>query len=1426
MFKFKMSLLLKNVKFRVAVAVLVVAAVVAGIVFMPKNKAALPTNPVNVKANPTGVTVGGNSIYAIEKDGDAQGYNNLFCVQEGAYISYHTFSNPIDITRANGYFSNYNSAVWLINNMYISNTAGGDQAKSILAMNLANLVTSDSVKAEVKKLGFDGSNVTPDKIYNLRNKVIGNSFKVNALETIEQIALWKYTNNAETLASSAYRNNPNTFFTGANLTDDEQRTLKYTYYALTVLADKNSGTPATKNVSNPVKLNTSSAKFDENTFKVGPYYLESNGIRLTSFKFGDAGFSLNETITNNDGTTATAGLELLEKNADGSFYINLNSYKNANKLTITIGNLLSGINTEAYIVDGGSQQNIMNIDKSVSVGSLTDTKEIKVTAPEGKYSITLKKVKADGTTVITSSEATFKVNGTDVLTSKGILSVSNARKIENTNQVDTFEISETKAPEGFKKFEGTMKLNVKFKEVNKKFIIDRDNTTTEGFANGAKVEISQDNANITITVPNEELPKPGKYSVELYKVDEKGAIVTTPAKFEINGKEAKTESGRIIVASNVEVNDDTTVGKYTIKETEAPENYKLFDGTISLNVKMTKSDNTYILKENGITFNVDKENKGVTYKLDGSTIKIYVQNIHKIFDLSLRKFITEIDGVKVVPSREPIITVQSIINLQATGTASYYHVKDSLGVKLGSEVTYTIRVYNEGEILGYAKQITDYLPEGLSFLRIADESKNLYTTTSEVGSKVVVLNYTGNTVIKSLRDFYTQIINVNKDVKLNVTNNYYQEVKIICKVEKTDVTYITSRSEITNYGYTETNEQGVKVWKEAKEIGNVDIDSVQGTIANELNLDTWYEKAEERTYVDNNGKTVVDKNYYPGVQDDDDFETVELLTGKYNIVIRKVDAADGKTTLPGAYFSVKGSNLEKETEVGPTGNNGEVSVVKGVQIASDKQADEYTIKETKAPKGYKAYDGDIKVKVATKFDGSNFVIDSEKTTVNGKDVKFSVNKENTTLTVVVPNVKKEYDLSLRKFITEVNSEKLKESREPKVDFSKLVSGEATTATYKHSKTPVDVNTTDVVTYTFRIYNEGEIDGIAKEILDDIPEGLEFIPENDLNKEYKWVMYKEVKEKGAKTVEFDGKNYEITKKASEADIIVTDYIKDSVIKAFNGKTLDYKDVKANFKVVEPTTSDRIITNHAQITKQTDSEGNPVTDRDSTPNKWNEGEDDQDIEKVKVRYFDLALRKWVTKAIVYENGVEKITETKHDAWDDPEPVVKVDLLNTNIDNVTVKFEYTIRVYNQGDKEGAVAGYAKKITDYIPEGLKFVQEDNPQWTIENGKYVTRALENTLLKPGEYADVKILLTWVNGADNLGLKTNVAEISEDYNEWGTKDIDSTPDNQVPGEDDIDDAPVILTIRTGAPIVYTGVAVAVIAIISLGVIFIRKKVIA
>ena len=37
-------------------------------------------------------------------------------------------------------------------------------------------------------------------------------------------------------------------------------------------------------------------------------------------------------------------------------------------------------------------------------------------------------------------------------------------------------------------------------------------------------------------------------------------------------------------------------------------------------------------------------------------------------------------------------------------------------------------------------------------------------------------------------------------------------------------------------------------------------------------------------------------------------------------------------------------------------------------------------------------------------------------------------------------------------------------------------------------------------YTIKVTNEGEIEGYAKEVKDRIPEGLEFLPDNETNKE--------------------------------------------------------------------------------------------------------------------------------------------------------------------------------------------------------------------------------------------------------------------------------------------------------------------------------------
>ena len=208
----------------------------------------------------------------------------------------------------------------------------------------------------------------------------------------------------------------------------------------------------------------------------------------------------------------------------------------------------------------------------------------------------------------------------------------------------------------------------------------------------------------------------------------------------------------------------------------------------------------------------------------------------------------------------------------------------------------------------------------------------------------------------------------------------------------------------------------------------------------------------------------------------------------------------------------------------------------------------------------------------------------------------------------------------------------------------------------------------------------------------------------------------------------------------------------------------------------------------------------------------------------KIFDLALKKWVSKAIVTnEDGSQTVTETGNTGDEDPEPPAKVDLGRQDINNVTVKFEFQIKITNEGE----VAGYATEITDYIPEGLRFVQEDNPDWYTREAldgreRVATKLLENTLLQPGESATVSLILTWINGQDNMGLKTNIAEISQDDNEYDLPDIDSTPDNFKDGEDDIDDAPVILTVALGDTVLYIGVAALAVVVLTAGIFIIKK----
>jgi len=829
------------------------------------------------------------------------------------------------------------------------------------------------------------------------------------------------------------------------------------------------------------------------------------------------------------------------------------------------------------------------------------------------------------------------------------------------------------------------------------------------------------------------------------------------------------------------------------------------------------------------------------------------QDIERIklqcFDLSLRKFITSVNGKAPATSREPVVDISNLINGTGT-TAVYNHPKTPLAVQVGDKVIYTIRVYNEGDINGYASEVKDYLPLYLTYVKDSEINKQYGWSISEDG-RIVTTKYLANTELKAF----------------NGTKLDYADLKIECIVSENAPLKEkqTNIAEISEYTYN-----GNAVPKDIDSIS----DNMENKIPEDKNLPLY--KDEE-----------INKPYVPGNEDDDDFEKVYVKT--FDLSLRKfVNKVNGgkvepsrepvvdvtplkngtgttaiynhpktpvalkigdkvtytirvynegeingyanevKDYLPPHLEFIKGSEINKQygwsiSENGRIAttiylSNKEITAFDGAKLDYEDLQIECKIKESAIP-----YEKITNIAEISEYKYGDTVvpedIDSESDNIaenmpEDKDLpKYKEDKEKDSY---VPGNEddddfekvyvKEFDLALRKFITKIQETDVT-TRVPQVKIENGV------ISYEHPKDPITVHVDDKVIYTLRIYNEGEIDGYASEITDDIPEYLEFLPEDSTNVQYMWKMYDE--------------NGEETENIEEALKVKTAYLskengEDNLIKAFDGETLSYKEIKIAFKVKNPNSNTHIITNNAQISDDTDENGNPVKDKDSEPDQWNEGEDDQDIENVKVEYFDLSILKFVSKVIVVENGKETITETGYDGHENPEPVVKVELHKKKLNNVVVKFGYGITVTNEGD----IPGYATELTDYVPEGLRFEASDNPKWTDEgNGVISTKQLENKLLQPGESATVEVIFTWINGSENLALKTNIVEISDDKNEFDVPDRDSTPDNKKDGEDDIDIAKVILTITTGAAKTYFTLTLGLLAVIATGIVLIKKFVI-
>ena len=1105
---------------------------------------------------------------------------------------------------------------------------------------------------------------------------------------------------------------------------------------------------------------------------------------------------------------------------------------------------------------------------SVSGSTITVTVENKLIPKDSEYNLKLVKVE-QGNTSKKLQGAEFRINSptgevTQTTNASGEINIGPIAV--TATGTDTITIEETKAPDGYEKII-TAPITVQVTKVFENNTYKMSTAKITNAQTGASISLS--GSTITVTVENKLIPKTSEYNLKLVKVEEGTSNKLEGAEFNINspiGEVTQTTntSGEINIGPIAVTATGTDT--ITIEETKAPAGYeKIITAPITVQVTKVFENNTYKMSDAVIT----NAQNGADISLSGNTITVTVENKAKYFDLALRKYITQVNGENVANTRVPVIDTSSL----TTGTtASYNHRKDPVAVTTGDKVIYNLTIYNEGQKPGRATKLQDQLPTGLVFNRVV--SGNFELDSYSETDNLLKLRRTSNT---DNLDAYngTTLDSETIQIECTVTAVPTNKEQIL-----TNVAWISEEYDAES-NVTITNEE------------NADRDSVPGTHpdVNKDNMEDYtgnnnqedladedyYYKGQEddddfeklklvyfdlslRKFITGRNDTTL-TNREPQV-DVTHLADGTSTTATYNHPKNPIDMQRGDIVIYTIRVYNEGSMdgyaneitdyLPEELEFLP---DHEINQEYEWQVSSDGRhvTTDYLskAKETSSRQNLlKAFDGttlDYKdVKIACKIKDTaevgkkltNLAEITESKDSDGNDV---VDRDSETDNVEVPtdedlpNYKDDesdqdyvpgqeddddfekvkvvyFDLALRKFITAVDDTEIT-NRIPQLSI-----GEDGNIDYNHTKEPVEVENGNIVTYTLRIYNEGMMAGYASKVKDDVPDGLEFLPDNEINKEYRWVLSED-----GKSIETDylSKEQEQTEGAN-------------LIKAFDPElgitdtNPDYRDLKIAFRVTEPNTSDRILVNTAEISDDRDENNDPVDDIDSTPdnnNEWNE-EDDLDKEFVKVKYFDLALKKWVSRAIVTnQDGSQNIIETGHTGDEDPEPPAKVDLGRQDINKVTVKFEFQIKITNEGE----IAGYATEVTDYIPEGLKFIQEDNPLWYPReplNGRerVGTTQLADTLLQPGESATISILLTWINDPNNMGLKTNIAEISQDDNDSDTPDIDSTPDNFTDGEDDIDDAPVMLTVALGDTQIYIGLGFIIVAMLTGGIWAIKRYV--
>lgn len=287
--------------------------------------------------------------------------------------------------------------------------------------------------------------------------------------------------------------------------------------------------------------------------------------------------------------------------------------------------------------------------------------------------------------------------------------------------------------------------------------------------------IEQQNNNVTIVYGDMKIPDVYELTVESTNVyNEK----INNIKYELQNEEQSS------LSSGVTENGDLYLGtltvreegkkKYIIKQIDVPNEYKkIIDNDISFTLNQTwdKASKKFI-----VNIEYDTNLSGLKIDVENKKIKVKIQYKDAKYDVSIKQFVSEVDGIKKVNN-------EIKTSLDKNGKTIYTKNEDMEKVENNQELIFTIRIYNESENAATIKDIFNEIPQGLEYINNELNNQNgwkLYKINSS-GDLEETTNISEAEYIKTSILNNTELKGFNKQAMLSPE---YKELKIALKVKE------------------------------------------------------------------------------------------------------------------------------------------------------------------------------------------------------------------------------------------------------------------------------------------------------------------------------------------------------------------------------------------------------------------------------------------------------------------------------------------------------------------------------------------------------------------------------------------------------------------------------------------------------------------